>query len=200
MKTMPITPAVAATGTLTVVDYTALAGAVVTVNSFPLTEGIDWAAMTSNAATATDLAFAITAASASNTLCTAEAVGGLITLTAITPGAAGNSLALTTSDAVNLPRSGATLANGADAFVTSGIAFTGPGRVKSLVVSSSGVGNLGVKIINGQASNATEYDYVTGTTDRTTIRTYRRGLCLPAGCYLVPEANVLTVDIEYELI
>ncbi len=199
MKKMPITAAVAATGTFQVVDYTALAGAIVTVNGFPLTEGIDWAAMTSNAATATDLAFAITAASAVNTLSTAVAVGGLITITANTPGVGGNSIALTTTDAVNLPRSGATLTGGAEAFVTPGIAFSGPGRVKTIIVQATGSA-ISCPVLNGLTSGGTEYDLVSGVSGQSVARTYKTGLMLPTGCFLNPGADVTAVYIEYETI
>jgi hypothetical protein len=54
----------AAEGIATVVDYTALSGATVTINgtgitNTTLTEGVDWTAATSNTATATSLASAI---------------------------------------------------------------------------------------------------------------------------------------------
>lgn len=101
---------VAATGTVTVVDYTLLAGATLTVAGTALVEGVDWTAAVSNNATATSLASAINALALVN----AAAIGAVITITAATPGSAGNSLALVTTDAVNLTISGATLSGGAD--------------------------------------------------------------------------------------
>src|ERR1019366_3460157 len=53
-----------ATGTATVVDYTMLAGAVLTIHGHALTEGVDWFAATSNTNTAVSLAGAITTATA----------------------------------------------------------------------------------------------------------------------------------------
>lgn len=106
--------AVAATGTLTVVDYTQLTGDTVTIGSTVLTEGVDWTAGTSNAATATSLASAIDALPAVS----AAAVGAIVTVTAASAGAAGNSIALISSDLVNLTRSAATLTGGSDGNVT----------------------------------------------------------------------------------
>ena len=66
--------------TLTVVDYTGLAGDTVTVGSTTKTEGADWTAATSNGATATSLAAALDAI----TGVTATAVGSVVTITATT--------------------------------------------------------------------------------------------------------------------
>ena len=99
-----------ATGTYTVVDYTLLAGDSVTVNGTTLTEGIDWTAAVSNNATATSLATAIDGLAS----VTATATGAVVTVVAASRGAAGNAITTTTSDATNLPVSGATLSGGAD--------------------------------------------------------------------------------------
>lgn len=99
-------------GTATIVDYTSLAGKTVTVGASVLTEGVDWDAVTSNNATATDLAAAINALPLVN----AVAVGAVITITAAAAGLAGN-LALATNGAAALTVSGATLTGGADAKV-----------------------------------------------------------------------------------
>lgn len=100
-----------ATGTVTVVDYTMLAGAVLTVNEVRLTEGIDWTAATDNATTATSLASAISSATEA-TLSTAVAVGAVITITANTAGTLGNFISLNTSDTINLTVSGTSLSGG----------------------------------------------------------------------------------------
>ncbi len=105
--------AVAATGTVTIIDYSQLTGAVVTVAGIALTEGVDWVASGSNTATATSLASAI------STIALVNAVGNLdvVTITAATPGAAGNAITVVISDAVNMSRSGPTLTGGIDGTV-----------------------------------------------------------------------------------
>jgi hypothetical protein len=117
--------AVAATGTYTVVDYTLLAGDTVVVNGTTLTEGVEWTAAVSNNATATSLASAISALVPVN----AAAVGPVVTVTAATAGLVGNAITTTTSDAVNLTVSGATLSGGLDgglslASITAGMIVT----------------------------------------------------------------------------
>lgn len=102
--------AVAATGTYTVVAFGSLTGATVTVDGTVLTEGVEWVAAVSNNATATSLASAISALSSVN----AAAVGAVVTVTAANAGLVGNAIALLTSDAVNLTKSGATLSGGLD--------------------------------------------------------------------------------------
>lgn len=105
---------VAATGTATVLNYLLLSGQTLTVNGFVLTEGVDWTAATSNAATATSLASAITTATAS-TLSTAAAVSAVITITANAVGESGNSITLVSSDPTDLSVSGSTLSGGSPA-------------------------------------------------------------------------------------
>lgn len=129
--------AVAATGTYTVVDYTQLAGDTVTVDGTVLTEGVDWTAAVSNNATATSLASAISALATVN----AAAVGAVVTVTAADPGAAGNSIATLTSDAVNLTVSGATLTGGLDGDVdlsdiTPGMIVTDTSGANKFVISA----------------------------------------------------------------
>lgn len=97
-----------ASATITVVDYTALALAVITLDGTAKTEGSDWTAATSNDATATSLATALDAIAGFD----ASAVGNVVTVYWTTPGTAGNAKTLATSDAVNLTISGATLAGG----------------------------------------------------------------------------------------
>lgn len=102
--------AIAATGTVTIVDYTQLAGETVTVNGTVLTEGVEWVAAVSNDDTATSLAAAIDALAPVS----AAANLAVVTITAITLGAAGNAITLASSDAVNAMPSGAFLAGGVD--------------------------------------------------------------------------------------
>lgn len=102
----------AATGTVTVVNFAALATASIVVNGSTLTAGAQWTAATSNNATASSLATAINGLG----FVTAVAVTNVVTITAAVPGAAGNTITLTTSDGTNLPVSGANLTGGADDF------------------------------------------------------------------------------------
>ena len=98
----------AATGTIQIVDYTALSGVTVNVNGTDLVEGVDWTAATSNDATATSLATAIDLISGVG----ASATTDTVTVTASVAGTAGNSIVMTTTDAVNTVLSGATLSGG----------------------------------------------------------------------------------------
>jgi hypothetical protein len=111
-----------ATATLTVVDWTLLSGASVTVNgSLPLVEGVDWTAGVDNDTTATSLAAAI------STLpdVTAAAVTNVITVTANTIGYIGNGYDITTSDQTNLPLSNiGQFSGGIDEIVQSARYFT----------------------------------------------------------------------------
>ena len=99
---------VAATGTVTVVDYTQLSEAVLTVGEEDYTEGADWDAETSNEVTAANLATTLE----TSVVITPSITGAVITLTAQDPGADGNLIALATTDAVNLTISGDTLTGG----------------------------------------------------------------------------------------
>ncbi len=188
-------PAVAATGTYTVLDYTLLSDQVATINDFDMTEGPDWTAATSNAATASSLAAAINTASAS-TLCTAAAVGAVVTVTAVTPGVAGNSIDLLSSNQLGLSTSGGTLAGGQAIGALGSIAVSGPSMIKSITVASTGSNNT-LKVINGATSSATEYDFITGIANKTVVRTYRGGLFLPAGCFVLPGSDVTSVVVEF---
>lgn len=124
----------AASGTVTVVDYTAVGGVSVTINGIVIQEGVDW---TSGAASNEADAALLAAAIATNgTLVgagiTAEAVGAVVTIKA--PGAAGNAVTLVTSSAPAISVSGATLTGGVGvgiAALTAGatvpvFAYTGP--------------------------------------------------------------------------
>lgn len=102
--------AVAATGTFTVSNFALLSGASISVDGTTLTEGVDWTAATSDDDTAESLRSAIDAL----TSVSASRTGSVVTVTAAEAGAAGNSIALTTSDITNLAISGATLSGGTD--------------------------------------------------------------------------------------
>jgi phage tail sheath protein FI len=103
-------PGKTASGTITIVDSSALAGASITVGSKTLTENIEWKVGTNADKTAESLAQAIetlqgvTAASAAN----------VVTITAELPGVAGNNTALATTNSANAKVSGQKLAGGID--------------------------------------------------------------------------------------
>lgn len=101
---------VAATGTITITDYTLLSTDTVSVNATDLVEGTDFDAETSNDVTATNLAAVIDAISGVN----ATASGAVVTVTATTAGAAGNAIAMTytAGTGTGLTLSGATLTGG----------------------------------------------------------------------------------------
>lgn len=108
-----ITPAIA-TATITVVDYTQLAGSTITVDATTYFEGVgqDYLAATSNNATATSIANAITQF-------TATANQNVVTLSADIIGPTGNANTLTTSDLVNLRPSGSTFSGGSSGTIVS---------------------------------------------------------------------------------
>lgn len=99
-----------ATGSLTVVNYSGLAGDTCTLDATVLTEGVEWTAATDNDTTAASIASAINTASIGFT---ATAVGAVVNIVADSAGSAGN-VALASSDLTNLSRSGATLTGGTD--------------------------------------------------------------------------------------
>jgi hypothetical protein len=103
----------AATGTVTIVDFSSIAGATITVGGTGLVEGVDWTAATDNATTAGSLATAIDGLGTVG----ATATGAVVTITADTAGTAGNSITLATSHPVNAAISGATLTGGTDELV-----------------------------------------------------------------------------------
>ena len=107
---------VAATGTITVSDFSVLADDVVTINGQPFTEGaaLDWQAGGTNVQAATSLLAAITAFA--DPAYTATRTSNVITIAAV-PGSAGNSIAMLYTDSgsgVGISLSGATLAGGSD--------------------------------------------------------------------------------------
>lgn len=106
-----LTAAVAATGSYTVVDYSALAGVTVTVGGTVLTEGVEWNRGGSNGAAATSLASAINALTSVN----ATPSSATVNVVAATAGTAGNAITLATTGAGNLTKSGNNLTGGAEA-------------------------------------------------------------------------------------
>jgi len=197
MKTLTFDPAVKATGTLTFTG-TDVVGFTITIGGKVLAEGVDWTAQGTVAGDATQLAAAINTNTAT-CLATAVAVGPTVTITANTAGTGGNAIVITVSTGGQTTQSGAHLTGGTNFGAAGALAFSGPGRVKTITVASSG-SSLGVQILNGVTSSGTEYDFITGTTGQTVVRTYQNGLLLPTGCFVIPQADVTAVDIEYEQI
>lgn len=113
---------IAATGTVTITDFSSIAGAVITVEGVAYTEGAEWAAGASNDAAATSLASAING----GVNVGAAAVTNVVTITASVAGVAGNAITTVTSDAVNAAVSGATLSGGddADGSIFDGLSFS----------------------------------------------------------------------------
>lgn len=194
---IPEFPGARGTGSYTVVDYSALGAAVATLNGVGMTEGIEWTAATSNDETAISLAAAINTLTVETT-CTAVAVANVVQITANSVGDA-PVIGLSSSDNVNLHRSAANLTGGENPGVGPVLVFTGPLRLKSVTVASSGT-NIGVQILNGVVDTADEYDHVLGVSDQTVIHTYEGGLLLPAGCYVIPEDEVTAVVLEFSAI
>lgn len=108
--------AVAATGTITIVNYTET-GATITVGGVAFQEGVAFTAVTSNDATASALAAALTAAIATTlngVITSAVAVGAVVTVTA-PAGSNGNGVTLASNNASFATVSGETLSGGDDA-------------------------------------------------------------------------------------
>jgi hypothetical protein len=91
-------------GTATVVNYTMLSGAVLSVGGNFLTEGVDWFATTDNTTTANSLATAINALSSVNATFNLNVVNIVAQVVV-----GSNSITLSTSNPTNLPVSGPTL-------------------------------------------------------------------------------------------
>lgn len=90
---------IASSGSATVVDYTALAGDSLIINGISVTEGIDWTAATSNAATAASLRTGVhtkipNVVSIDPAFATLSIFGTNL-FTAVTVGTAGNSITIT---------------------------------------------------------------------------------------------------------
>lgn len=111
-KNLMSVAAIAATGTITIVDFSELSGKTVTVDGQVLTEGAEFTAAVSNDSTATSLASAINGLENVN----ASAAANIITIVAAAAGTAGNALTVATNGAsTGIVLSGATLAGGAAA-------------------------------------------------------------------------------------
>ena len=102
---------VKASATITITNYALLVGETVTVDGHALVEGVDWTAAVSNGDTATSLAAAIDGLTSFE----AAAVGAVITAQVSTAGTAGNSKALSSTDAVHMTLSGTLFSGGRDA-------------------------------------------------------------------------------------
>jgi hypothetical protein len=102
-----------ATGSISIDDFSLLAGVTVTIDGTALVEGVDWTASVSNDSTATSLASAITGVASVS----ATAITNSIAITADATGIAGNNIAMVSSTALGITLSGATLTGGSDGFV-----------------------------------------------------------------------------------
>ncbi len=103
----------AATGDVSIDDFSLLSGVTVTIDGTELVEGVDWTAGVSNDDTATSLAAAITGVASVG----GSAITNSITITAMATGIAGNSIAMVSSTASGITLSGSTLTGGSDGFV-----------------------------------------------------------------------------------
>lgn len=124
----------------------------VTVGGVALVQGTDWTAETDNDTTAENLADAINTGVVT---VTAVAAAGVITITAITAGAAGNSIGLVTSEATAVTVSGATLTGGDDA-------------------NSTGARTLRVTGLSSAYAEITEDVTLAGTVSVNTTKSYLR--------------------------
>ena len=104
---------VAASGTLTIPDYTMISGATIDVNGSDVTEGLDWHATVSNDATAISLSTAINA-NVDPGVATSNPSGNVVTVTATVAGSAGNSIQFTTGPGVLISPNTGTLGGGSD--------------------------------------------------------------------------------------
>lgn len=109
---------VAASGSLTVVDFNQLAGAIFSIDGIDLTEGSEWNASIDNDTTASSLGAAIAALQVSgNALYSVSVNSNTVNITYNTAGISGNSVTLSSSDVINLPISGSTLTGGGNQIV-----------------------------------------------------------------------------------
>lgn len=105
----------AASGTITVIDYTDpnLQGTTFTVNNNGFTEPFDWTIGASNHATAVAIANAING-TVDPGVATASVLGDVVTVLATVPGAAGNSIQFSAQSPLVADPHDGTLAGGAD--------------------------------------------------------------------------------------
>lgn len=153
--------ATAATGTVTIVDYTLLAGKTVTTNSVTKTEGANWTAATSNAATATSLASALDAIAGVS----AAAVGNVVTITADAFGILGNAIGLSTNAAAGAATvSGAALSGGLDPYIPL-ITNTGAALVSVLALCTEDLAGATATLEIGSAADTDALVAATTATD-----------------------------------
>lgn len=194
------TAAVNAHGSLTVLNFGNLPGhsVNVTVNSHVLSEGSDWTAATSNAATALSLQTAIDAVTGG--AFTTAISNNVITITSTTTGAAGNDLidlscsASSADLAVVATGNGQTLGGGADAFA-GGLVGNGRVRISTIAVAADSSGGS-VQLFSGTDNTGTEYDLITGTASRTTLRTYKQGMVL-GRAYLLGDSHITKIVAQF---
>lgn len=110
-----------------------IAARVITLQGTTLTEGSEWNANTSNDATAFNLAAAMDAVSGF----TASSTANVVTVWWDAPGTAGNAKTLVTSDATNLPVSGATLSGGVAATYTPAFDVADASQVEETLIVTS---------------------------------------------------------------
>ena len=175
--------------------------AVLTVAGHALTEGAGWTAATDNDATATSLAAAVNALSEVS----ATATLAVISIVATPAGAAGNSVALVTSDAVNLTKSGALLTGGINAAtVTVGATTLVESTDFNAVTSNDQTATNLASVINGLAlvgASAT-LAVVTVTADATDVSGNSIALAKTgsgvavSGAFLTGGVNGLTTTIS----
>ena len=175
-----VDPSTFATGTVTVVDYTDLAGATLTVNGTALVEGVDWTAAVDNDTTAASLELAIEAVTNINS----SATGAAITVTYAVAGTVGNAAGLVSSEPVSLTVSGATLTGGED---LSYITLTAHSFVTGLAVALTGT-NLPAGL------SATDYWVI--VVDEDTIRLASSLSNANAGTFVIITTAGTTADAE----
>lgn len=138
---------VCATGTFTIVDYTALAGATITLfnplfNPDPptvVTEGVDWHSVTSNLQAATNL-FNFLSNNVGLDLAFQQ-FGTVISIVCLDFGSVGNNVTIDSSDHTNLPPSGTNLTGGSDSPAPSGITLSGSGLDGGTDYGTLNIGN-----------------------------------------------------------
>lgn len=161
--------------------------ATLTVAGHVLTESTDFDAVTSSITTAGNIHTAVNALSEVNSTDNGD---GSVTITAATAGSAGNSIALASSDAVNLALSGAVLTGGVDAatFTIGGNVLTESTDWDATSSNNQTATNLAaaidaLSILSSNASSAVVY---TTATFPGTIGNY--AMVSSTGTYLTPSA------------
>jgi len=171
--------AVAATGTITIVDFESLTAQEITINEVTLTAGAEWTVGLTNAATATSIASAITTATAT-TLATATATDATVTITANTAGAAGNAIAIAFSPDVE------SLEGGSDASLSTVLAYSVDVNFVSAKTHATEACTL--KLYDGTAATDTLVLTLTCPQAKSSQFKLGKGIRFSTGCFLVVEA------------